>query len=100
MSDLEEEMRLALFGAVEPKVQVDLSASASPVATPKRGAAKAASPKLRVTLHVTKEFEGEIVVLVHDVSTLSTLTAEMEAKALAKKLRYRYFEVVSTEPID
>ncbi len=50
-------------------------------------------------LHATKVFEGEIEELVYDANTLSTFTAEQEAKAAAKKKKFRYFEVVSIKPI-
>jgi uncharacterized protein (DUF1697 family) len=52
-----------------------------------------------VTLHVTREFEGAVEVLVFDANTLSTLTAEQEAKAEAKKRKYKYIDVVSVLPI-
>lgn len=100
MSDLENEMRRALFGAGESQLPVDVSTPALPVTTPKLRTAKALSPKLRVTLHVTKEFEGKVDVLIHDADTLSTLTAELEAKAKAKKLRYRYIDVISIKSIE
>ncbi|KPA91346.1 MULTISPECIES: hypothetical protein [Pseudomonas] len=102
----EEEMRLALFGSLrpsaepispqvpEPKLVVTPAAPAKP-----RPVAKALSPKLRVILHATKEFEGEIEELVYDANTLSTFTAEQEAKAAAKKKKFRYFEVISIKPI-
>ncbi|MBX8557038.1 hypothetical protein K5D43_21410 [Pseudomonas cichorii] len=56
---------------------------------------KPRSPRLRVTLLVSKEFEGESVEFIHDADTLSRFDAEQEAKNLAKKEMYRFFEVVS-----
>jgi hypothetical protein len=52
-------------------------------------------------MHVAKEFEGEEEVFVHDANTLSTLIAEdeAEAKAAAKKKKYRYFNVISVTPV-
>lgn len=67
----EEEMRRALFGEVQPEVQI----SAPPVLEPvpeavftklvvapaaKKKAAKSFTPRLRVTLRVGNEFEGEM----------------------------------------
>lgn len=61
---------------------------------------KRRSPKLRVKLLVSKEFEGETVEFTHDADTLSQFDAEQEAKTLAKKEKYRFFEVVSIKPIE
>lgn len=55
--------------------------------------------KLRVTLHVSKVYEGDIDVFVHDSSSLSKLVAEQEAKAAAKKKKYKYLELVPVESI-
>ena len=60
---------------------------------------KSRAPKLRVTLLVSKEFEGETVEFIHDADTLSRIDAEQEAKKLAKKEKYRFFDVVSITPI-
>ncbi|MBI6750946.1 hypothetical protein [Pseudomonas syringae] len=104
--DLEEEMRRALFGTAEPE-----NAPAPPipqpapevvftksVATPvaKKKAAKAFTPRLRVTLQVGNEFEGQTFELIHEADTLSSLLAEREAVKAAKK-KYRYVEVVSVK---
>jgi hypothetical protein len=104
----EEEMRQALFGPLK-QAQSEPSVATPPPATqpevelqsrpPRRPASKPLSPKLRVTLHVTREFEGQIEVLVFDANTLSTLTAEQEAKAEAKKRKFKYIDVVSVLPI-
>jgi hypothetical protein len=61
---------------------------------------KRRSPKLRVKLLVSKEFEGETDEFTHDADTLSQFDAEQEAKTLAKKEKYRFFEVVSIKPIE
>ncbi|NWA02769.1 hypothetical protein [Pseudomonas gingeri] len=108
----EEEMRLALFGPSSPSAEpVPAPApksepkpeptfvSTPPPAPKRRPVAKALSPKLRVTLHATREFEGEIEVLTYDANTLSTFVAEQEAKNEAKKKKFRYFDVVSVKPI-
>lgn len=102
----EEEMRRALFGSANKAPLRSVASPASSVtgrsqpagAVPKRRVTGAALSRLRVTLHVTKEFEGKIDVFTYDASTLSTLLAEQEAKAAARKKRYRYFEVVSILP--
>ena len=102
----EEEMRQALFGSSiqpepeSPPKKLEPDALAKPQPSPKlRSVAKPLSPKLRVVLHVTKEFEGEVEVFNYDANTLSTLVAGQEAKNEAKKKKFRYFEVVSVKPI-
>lgn len=104
----EEEMRKALFGAsvdpVTPKatapvVDTTLTPPApSPAIRPKNTTGYHTS-KLRVTLHVSKVYDGEVEVFVHDSSSLSKLVAEQEAKAAAKKQKYKYLELVSIESI-
>jgi len=102
MNDLEAEMRQALFGAGAsaplPEKAVLPIPETSPAKT--RSVAKAVSPKLRVTMHVTKEFEGDLEVFIYDVSSLSTLMAEIEAKSAAKKKKFKYFDVVSIKSVD
>lgn len=93
----EEEMRNALFGSTASLAQA-ASAQSSASSTPVRRS-KALVSRMRVTLHVTKTFEGPEEVFVHDANTLSTLIAEGEAKAAAKKKKFRYFQVVSVEPV-
>lgn len=93
----EEDMRLALFGS--PK-QSDPVVLAKPQPSPtSRLNSKPLSLKLRVTLHVTKDFEGDVSVFIYDANTLSTLIAEQEAKKEAKKKKFKYFDVVSVKPI-
>jgi hypothetical protein len=104
----EEEMRKALFGASadpvtppapSPSPAVPRSQSAAnPTALAKKASGYHTS-KLRVTLHVSKVYEGDIDVFVHDSSSLSKLVAEQEAKAAAKKKKYKYLELVSVESI-
>lgn len=109
----EEEMRRALFGGACTKspsspaqAQVapterpeEKSLPTEPKAVLPRKRSEPLSPKLRVTLHVTKEFEGENEVFVHEASTLSSLLAEQEAKKAAQKKRFKYFDLISIEPI-
>jgi hypothetical protein len=100
----EEEMRRALFGnaeisapiipavAKEPVPEVVIVPPAKPVA--KKKVAIAFTPRLKVTLRVGNEFEGETYELIHEADTLSTLLAEQEAVKAARK-KFRYVEVVS-----
>ncbi|MFP3926497.1 hypothetical protein [Pseudomonas sp. W5-36] len=107
MSDLltEEEMRAALFGTPPPiSVQPPVIEPAPlPVAQRPKSQqptrSKGSSPRLRVTLSVTKTFEGETEVFTYDASTLSSLLAEQEARAAARKKKFKYFDVVSITPI-
>ncbi|KZN20474.1 MULTISPECIES: hypothetical protein [Pseudomonas] len=62
--------------------------------------AKVRTPKLRVTLRVSKEFEGESELFIHDAATLSQFDAEQEAKTLAKKAKYRFFDKVSITTVE
>lgn len=89
-TDLEEEMRQALFGNAGPKPQID-----RPMA---KIARKAVRSRLRVTLRVGNEYEGKMFEFVHDVDTLSTLLAEQQATKAARK-KYRFVELVSVKPI-
>lgn len=93
----EQEMRLALFGdslssphAVNESPVVK-AAQVSVKSTPRR----TSSPRLRVTLKVTKTFEGEEEIFCYDADTLSRLVAEQAARAAAKRKRFKYFELVS-----
>ena len=104
-SDLtEEEMRRALFGSTEPEevpappTPVTEEVITTPLAPPaaKKKTAKAFTPRLRVTLRVGNEYEGEMHELIHDADTLSSLLAEQEAVKSARK-KYKYVEVVSVK---
>jgi hypothetical protein len=99
----EEEMRRALFGSPAPAQQVAGQTALLPTPRitpakpqPKKKAAKAFIPRLRVTMKVTNEFEGKTYELIHEADTLSTLLAEQEAVKLARK-KYRYVEVMSVK---
>ena len=103
----EEEMRRALFGTPQPEEQVSASqvqehvpeaVTTKPAAAPqvKKKAAKAFTPRLRVTLRVGNEFEGNMVELIHEADTLSSLLAEQEAVKAARK-KYKYVNVVSVK---
>jgi hypothetical protein len=95
MSDLEEEMRRALFGPVGEAATHSLTDR--PVSPKPK--AKSLSPKIRVTLRVSKVFEGETELFIYEADTLSTLTAEIDAKAAVRKQKFKYFEVVSVKTI-
>jgi hypothetical protein len=104
----EEEMRRALFGGTPspPPNTTPPPAKAVPevVITPaskpatKKKAAKAFTPRLRVTLRVGNIFEGETQEITHEADTLSKLLAEQEATRLARK-KFRYVEVISVKPM-
>jgi hypothetical protein len=49
------------------------------------------SPKLRVTLRVSKTFEGGEALFVYEADTLSPILAEQQPRAEAKKDKFRYF---------
>ena len=98
----EEEMRRALFGADEPVAQDNappvqkLVIAQSTKVAEKKKVAKAFTPRLKVTLRVGNEFEGNTHEMVHEADTLSTLLADQEATRVARK-KFRFVEVVSIE---
>lgn len=101
----EEEMRQALFGNTEvsgpattpPLEEVPSGVVAARVSgLIKKKVSRAFTPRLRVTLNVSNEFEGKSFEIVHDADTLSTLLAEQEVTKAAKK-KFRYVEVVSVK---
>lgn len=94
----EEEMRRALFGSTGTPPRDISPQQSAPASTPERRS-KALVSRLRVTLSVTKIYEGPEEVFVYDANTLSSLVAEGEAKAAAKKKKFRYFQVISIEPV-
>jgi len=98
----EEEMRRALFGSsISAPTVVDDALSVEPEKSlaAKPASRKSPSPRLRVTLRVSKEFEGAEEIISYDASTLSTLLAESEARNVAKKRRFKYIELVSIVPV-
>ncbi|MBC8996325.1 hypothetical protein IAI51_07275 [Pseudomonas sp. N40(2020)] len=99
----EEEMRHALFGtaAHESKAEAeDLRITSDQQHVSKaRRAPTSRSPKLRVTLRVTTDFEGKAETFTFEASTLSSLIAEQQAKTEAKKRKFKYFELVSIESV-
>jgi len=103
----EEEMRRALFGTPQPEEQVSTPlvqesvpeiVFTKPAEAPitKKKVATAFTPRLRVTLRVGNDFEGEMTELIHEADTLSSLFAEQEAVKAARK-KYKYVELVSVK---
>ena len=90
---------------VEPELKPEPTPTPAPAPVAKappapRPKAKRLSPALLVTLRVTKEFEGEETLFVHEAKTLSTFDAEQEARKAAAKEKYKYFEVVSIKRVE
>jgi hypothetical protein len=100
----EEEMRRALFGDSEspaPVINSHVTHSVPDVvivqpvtAEKKKKVSTGFTPRLRVTLRVGNEFEGEMHEMVHEADTLSSLVAKQEATRAARK-KFRFVEVVS-----
>ena len=101
----EEEMRRALFGQTEPPVPapkshlqdiVQEAVAVQPIKAAKKKVSKGFTPRLKVTLRVSNEFEGKTYEIVHEADTLSTLLAEQEATKIAR-IKFRYVKVVSVK---
>ncbi|WP_229999616.1 hypothetical protein [Pseudomonas carnis] len=102
----EEEMRRALFGdsqspapAINTHVQdtVPDVVMVQPVnAANKKKVSKGFTPRLRVTLRVGNEFEGNMHEMIHEADTLSSLVAEQEATKAARK-KFRFVQVISVK---
>lgn len=102
----EDEMRRALgldtpTPAVTPQPEPELPKTAplQPVAAP-RVPVKRRGPMLRVTLLVSKEYDGEETRFVHDAKTLSRFDAEQDAKKALAKAGFKYFVVESIVTVD
>lgn len=99
----EEEVRQALFGVGSndaiPEVQDSRITSDSQHVSKSRKVATCRSPKLRVKLRVTTELESKADTFIYDANTLSSLIAEQQAKTEAKKMKFKYFELISIESI-
>ncbi|WP_397452106.1 hypothetical protein [Pseudomonas sp. NA-150] len=96
MSDLEEEMRRALFGSTSGTEPITPLKPAEP---PQAARARVRRPRIQVTMKVSKEFEGVTELFIYESDSLSTLTAEIDAKAAAKKQKFKYFDVVSVKTV-
>jgi len=103
---MEDEMRRALFGDSEPSAPAinsdvqdivpDIVIVQPVKSAKKKTVSKGFTPRLRVTLRVGNEFEGEMHEMVHEADTLSSLVAEQEATKTARK-KFRFVEVVSVK---
>ncbi|CAH0241952.1 hypothetical protein SRABI111_02937 [Pseudomonas carnis] len=99
-------MRRALFGdsqspapAINTHVQdtVPDVVMVQPVnAANKKKVSKGFTPRLRVTLRVGNEFEGNMHEMIHEADTLSSLVAEQEATKAARK-KFRFVQVISVK---
>lgn len=100
----EDDMRKALgldVAPLSPSQATPVSVVSKAQPAPRLpGKSKARTPKLRVTLRVSTEFEGETTLFTHEADTLSRIDAEQQGRALAKKAKYRYAELVSITPIE
>lgn len=98
----ENDMRRALgldVAPLSPSSPVAATRIAQPA--PRSAAkAKARTPKLRVVLRVSHEFEGATTLVTHETDTLSRFDAEQQARRLAKQAKYRFFELVSITSIE
>ncbi|AMB80052.1 MULTISPECIES: hypothetical protein [Pseudomonas] len=68
--------------------------------TPTKEPVKRRGPMLRVTLQVSKEYDGEETRFVHDAKTLSRFDAEQAAKKALAKAGFKYFVVESIVQVD
>ncbi|MEJ3590970.1 hypothetical protein [Pseudomonas bubulae] len=98
----EDDMRRALgldlpAAPVQPEVE---PAPAKTIPAPKKAAAKRSGPVLRVTMRVTKVFDGDESLFVHDSKDLSRFNAEQEAKKALAKAGFKYFELESIVSVD
>jgi len=106
----EDEMRRALgldtptpavAPHAEPKIEPQALITQAPLlkAAP-RTPVKRRGPMLRVTLQVSKEYDGEETLFVHDAKTLSRFDAEQDAKKALAKAGFKYFVVESIVTVD
>ncbi len=108
----EDDMRRALgldlpVAPVQPEVE-PAPAKTTPIPKKAPAPAKAQSPVpkkrsgpvLRVTMRVTKVFDGEETKFVHDSKDLSRFNAEQEAKKALAKAGFKYFELESIVSVD
>ena len=108
----EDDMRRALgldlpAAPVQPEVE-PAPAKTTPAVKKAPAPAKAQSPApkkrsgpiLRVTMRVTKVFDGDETKFVHDSKDLSRFNAEQEAKKALAKAGFKYFELESIVSVD
>ncbi|MFK7676160.1 hypothetical protein ACI7MK_21740, partial [Pseudomonas sp. 2024-204] len=65
-----------------------------------RAPVKRRGPVLRVNMQVSKVFDGEETLFVHDSKLLSRFDAEQEAKKALAKAGYKYFVLDSIVQVD
>lgn len=87
----EDEMRRAL-GLDTP--------TPAPVKAAHRAPVKRRGPVLRVTMNVSKEYDGEVTQFIHDSKSLSRFDAEQEAKKALAKAKFKYYELASIVKVD
>jgi len=104
----EDEMRRALgldtptppaAPASKPEPQLP-EADAAPAKVAARAPVKRRGPVLRVTMNVSKEYDGEVTQFIHDSKSLSRFDAEQEAKKALAKARFKYYELASIVKVD
>ncbi|NMY76440.1 hypothetical protein [Pseudomonas sp. WS 5071] len=102
----EDEMRRALgldtpTPAAAPQPEPELPPAApAPVKTAERAPVKRRGPVLRVTMNVSKEYDGEVTQFIHDSKSLSRFDAEQEAKKALAKAKFKYYELASIVKVD
>lgn len=100
----EDEMRRALgldtpTPAAAPQPEPELP-PAAPVKTAEHAPVKRRGPVLRVTMNVSKEYDGEVTQFIHDSKSLSRFDAEQEAKKALAKAKFKYYELASIVKVD
>ncbi|NMZ98311.1 hypothetical protein [Pseudomonas lundensis] len=102
----EDEMRRALgldtptlAPAPQPEPELPPVAPA-PVKAADRAPVKRRGPVLRVTMNVSKEYDGEVTQFIHDSKSLSRFDAEQEAKKALAKAKFKYYELASIVKVD
>ena len=102
----EDEMRRALgldtpTPAAAPQPEPELPPAApAPVKTAERAPVKRRGPVLRVTMNVSKEYDGEVTQFIHDSKSLSRFDAEQEAKKALAKAKFKDYELASIVKVD
>ena len=102
----EDEMRRALgldtpTPAAAPQPEPELPPDApAPVKAADRAPVKRRGPVLRVTMNVSKEYDGEVTQFIHDSKSLSRFDAEQEAKKALAKAKFKYYELASIVKVD
>ena len=112
----EDDMRRALgldlpAAPVQPEIEpAPAKITPAPKPAPKKAPApdkasspvakKRSGPILSVTMRVTKVFDGDESLFVHDSKDLSRFNAEQEAKKALAKAGFKYFELESIVSVD